>query len=57
MPSKTAKQRRFMAMCSSDRGRKAAHGKCPPKAVAREFAHADRQSPYAGAVPPTRERY
>lgn len=42
MPSKTAKQHRFMAMCSTPKGRKKARGKCPPLKVAREFRHADR---------------
>lgn len=37
MPAKTERQRRFMAMCSHSPGK--AHGKCPPKDVAREFAH------------------
>lgn len=38
MPGKTAKQRRFMGMCSSPEGRAKAKGKCPPVDVAREFA-------------------
>lgn len=38
MPGKTAKQRRFMGMCTTAKGRKKARGKCPPKKVAREFA-------------------
>jgi hypothetical protein len=41
MPSKTAKQARFMRMCASTRGRKKAKGKCPPQSVAREFTRAD----------------
>lgn len=39
MPSKTAKQARFMAMCAHSPG--SAKGKCPPKSVAREFNQAD----------------
>jgi len=38
MPAKTARQQRFMGMCSTVKGRKQAQGKCPPKAVAKEFA-------------------
>ena len=37
MPAKTEKQRRFMAMCSTPKGRKKARGKCPSVKVAREF--------------------
>jgi len=44
MPSKTEKQRRFMAMCSTPKGRTKAKGKCPPQKVAMEFRHADRGS-------------
>lgn len=35
MPGKTAKQRRFMGMCSTTKGRKKAN--CPPMKVAKEF--------------------
>ena len=42
MPSKTRKQRNFMAMCASSKGRAKAKGKCPPKKVAREFVKADK---------------
>ena len=38
MPAKTEKQRRFMGLCSSPKGRAKAKGKCPPKKVAKEFA-------------------
>lgn len=38
MPAKSAKQQRFMGMCSTSKGRKAASGKCPSKKVAKEFA-------------------
>ena len=38
MPAKSAKQQRFMGMCSTDKGRAKAKGKCPPKKVAKEFA-------------------
>lgn len=41
MPSKSAKQHRFMAMCSTGKGRAKAKGRCPPKRVAREFVKAD----------------
>lgn len=37
MPSKTKKQQKFMAMCSTKSGRKKATTKCPPKKVAKEF--------------------
>lgn len=37
MPAKTEKQRRFMAMCSTKKGRAKAKKQCPPKKVAREF--------------------
>ncbi len=37
MPSKTPKQQRFMAMCSTKKGRKKANKKCPPVKVAREY--------------------
>jgi hypothetical protein len=39
MPPKTAKQRRFMAMLSTTKGRKKARGKGPSKAVARKILH------------------
>jgi len=39
MPAKSAKQQRFMGMCSTPKGRKKAKGKCPPVKVAKEFAH------------------
>jgi hypothetical protein len=42
MPAKTAKQQRFMGMCSTAKGRRKAQGKCPPKAVAKEFARKPR---------------
>lgn len=44
MPSKTEKQRRFMAMCSTPKGRAKAKSKCPPQKVAMEFRHADKGS-------------
>lgn len=37
MPAKTKKQQRFMAMCSTDKGRKKAKGKCPSKKVAKKY--------------------
>lgn len=37
MPAKTEKQRRFMAMCSTKKGRRKARDKCPSKKVAREY--------------------
>lgn len=42
MPSKTAKQARFMAMCAHDSGK--AKGKCPSASVSKEFNSADRGS-------------
>lgn len=42
MPAKTEKQRRFMGMCSTPKGRKKLKEKgvdCPPVEVAKEFAH------------------
>lgn len=39
MPSKSAKQARFMAACAH--GWKPSKGKCPPKKVAKEFNRAD----------------
>jgi hypothetical protein len=43
MPSKSKKQANFMRMCSNDKGRKAASGKCPPKKVAKEYVKADKK--------------
>jgi hypothetical protein len=40
MPSKSAKQHRFMAMCAKNPDK--ARAKCPPKHVAEEFVHADK---------------
>lgn len=37
MPAKSARQQRFMAMCSHSPSK--AKGKCPPKKVAQEFSH------------------
>ena len=37
-PARTPKQQRFMGMCNTTKGRKKAKGKCPPKAVTKEFA-------------------
>lgn len=37
MPAKTARQQRFMGMCSTTKGRKKAKGKCPPVKVAKKF--------------------
>lgn len=42
MPAKTEKQRRFMAMCSTKKGRGKAKGKCPPVKVAKKFRHRKR---------------
>jgi len=39
MPAKSAKQQRFMAMCSTAKGRKKAGKACPSRKVAKEFAH------------------
>ena len=39
MPAKTEKQRRYMALCSTPKGRAKATGKCPPVKVAKEFRH------------------
>jgi hypothetical protein len=39
MPAKTRKQQRFMAMCSTKKGRAKARGKCPPVKVAKKFRH------------------
>lgn len=47
MPSKTAKQARFMAGCAANPTKM--KGKCPPAAVAKEFAAADRGSGKAAA--------
>ena len=38
MPGKTPKQRRFMGMCITKKGRRKARGKCPPVKVAKKFA-------------------
>lgn len=38
MPAKSAKQQRFMGMCSTMEGRKKAKGDCPPMKVAKEFS-------------------
>lgn len=37
MPAKTERQRRFMALCSTRKGRKKARGKCPSIRVAKKF--------------------
>lgn len=37
MPSKTVKQQRLMAACSTTAGRKAIGKRCPPVKVAKEF--------------------
>jgi hypothetical protein len=37
MPAKSRKQQRFMALCYSNPHK--AKGKCPSRAVAREFMH------------------
>jgi len=39
MPAKTRRQQRYMAMCSTSKGRAKAKGKCPPLKVAKEFRH------------------
>lgn len=49
MPSKTPKQQRFMAMCSTTKGRAKARGKCPPRKVAEEFKELDRTKPKKGS--------
>jgi hypothetical protein len=49
MPSTSGRQRRFMAMCSTDEGRAKAAGKCPPRNVALEFRHADKNKIHAKA--------
>lgn len=38
MPAKSAKQQRFMGMCSTMEGRKKAKGKCPSKSTAKKYA-------------------
>jgi len=48
MPSTSAPQRRFMAMCSTPKGRAAAKGDCPPAKVAKEFHAADKRQSDAG---------
>lgn len=40
MPAKSQAQQRFMGMCSTVKGRAKVKGKCPPMAVAKEYAHA-----------------
>jgi hypothetical protein len=40
MPAKTPRQQRFMALCANAPAK--ARGKCPPKGVAREYAHKPR---------------
>jgi hypothetical protein len=40
MPSKTAKQQRFMAMCKNNPEK--ATKKCPPRKVSAEFVAADK---------------
>jgi len=37
MPATSARQQRYMAMCSHNPGK--ARGKCPPHSVAEEFSH------------------
>ena len=37
MPAKTEKQRKFMAACSTKKGRKKMKKKCPSVKVAKEF--------------------
>lgn len=37
MPAKTKRQQKFMGICSHNPEK--ARGECPPKDVAREFAH------------------
>lgn len=39
MPAVTRRQQRFMAMCSTEKGRAKAKGKCPPVKVAKEYRH------------------
>lgn len=48
MPSKTLKQQRFMAMCSTTKGRAKATKKCPPRNVAEEFKELERTKPKKG---------
>lgn len=42
MPSKSAKQARFMRACAKNPGKM--KKKCPPKEVAEEFVRADRRA-------------
>lgn len=42
MPSKSGAQHRFMGLCSTEKGRAKAKGKCPPVEVAKEYVHADK---------------
>lgn len=44
MPSKSAKQARFMAACAHGAG----YGSCPPMGVAKEFNQADKGSGILG---------
>jgi hypothetical protein len=37
MPAKSARQQKFMAICSHTPGK--SKGKCPPQKVAEEFSH------------------
>lgn len=37
MPAKTKKQKRFMHMCDTAKGRQKAKGKCPPPKVVKDF--------------------
>lgn len=43
MPAVSKRQQRFMAMCAHTPGK--AHGKCPPKKVAKEFSHKPKRWP------------
>ena len=42
MPAKSEKQRKFMGACANPKSRKKMKRKCPPRKVAREFAHKPR---------------
>ena len=37
MPAKTRRQQRYMAMCSTRKGRAKARDKCPPVKVAQKY--------------------
>lgn len=50
MPSVTKKQARFFALCAHSPGK--VRGKCPPKAVAKEFNRADARRKRIAAVAP-----